>query len=128
MYSAPRDPKYGVGIYFTKNLKNLAYQVKKTSAVDELIYVFDAEVLTGSFCQGHQLHIVPPPLSPGDTDCHDSVVDNVSSPETFVIFSNTQAMPQYLWTCTQNHVQPRNYSSGPRMNPGARFSGGSAVV
>nr|XP_035949611.1 protein mono-ADP-ribosyltransferase PARP9 isoform X4 [Halichoerus grypus] len=127
MYSAPRDPKYGVGIYFTKNLKNLAYQVKKTSAVDELIYVFDAEVLTGSFCQGHQLHIVAPPLSPGDTDCHDSVVDNVSSPETFVIFSNTQAMPQYLWTCTQNHVQPRNYSSGPRMNPGARFSGGSAV-
>nr|XP_054360205.1 protein mono-ADP-ribosyltransferase PARP9 isoform X3 [Mirounga angustirostris] len=115
MYSAPRDPKYGVGIYFTKNLKNLAYQVKKTSAIDELIYVFDAEVLTGSFCQGHQLHIVPPPLSPGDTDCHDSVVDNVSSPETFVIFSNTQAMPQYLWTCTQNHVQPQNYSSGPRM-------------
>ncbi|XP_073750399.1 protein mono-ADP-ribosyltransferase PARP9 isoform X2 [Callorhinus ursinus] len=131
MYSAPCDPKYGVGIYFTKNLKNLAYQVKKTSAIDELIYVFEAEVLTGSFCQGHQLHIVPPPLSPGDTDCHDSVVDNVSSPETFVIFSNTQAMPQYLWTCTQNHVQPWNHSSGPRMlssqKPGARFSRGSSV-
>ncbi|XP_027439749.2 protein mono-ADP-ribosyltransferase PARP9 isoform X3 [Zalophus californianus] len=131
MYSAPCDPKYGVGIYFTKNLKNLAYQVKKTSAIDELIYVFEAEVLTGSFCQGHQLHIVPPPLSPGDTDCHDSVVDNVSSPETFVIFSNTQAMPQYLWTCTQNHVQPWNHSSGLRMlssqKPGARFSRGSSV-
>ncbi|XP_027966504.1 protein mono-ADP-ribosyltransferase PARP9 isoform X2 [Eumetopias jubatus] len=130
MYSAPCDPKYGVGIYFTKNLKNLAYQVKKTSAIDELIYVFEAEVLTGSFCQGHQLHIVPPPLSPGDTDCHDSVVDNVSSPETFVIFSNTQAMPQYLWTCTQN-VQPWNHSSGLRMlssqKPGARFSRGSSV-
>ncbi|XP_044108154.1 protein mono-ADP-ribosyltransferase PARP9 [Neovison vison] len=131
MYSAPCDPKYGVGIYFTKSLKNLAYRAKETSATDELIYVFEAEVLTGSFCQGHQLQITPPPLSPGDTDCHDSVVDNVSSPETFVIFSNTQAMPQYLWTCSQDRVQPRDYSSRPRMQssqkPRARFSRGSSV-
>ncbi|XP_032725414.1 protein mono-ADP-ribosyltransferase PARP9 isoform X2 [Lontra canadensis] len=131
MYSVPCDPKYGVGIYFTKSLKNLAYRVKETSATDELIYVFEAEVLTGSFCQGHQLQITPPPLSPGDTDCHDSVVDNVSSPETFVIFSNTQAMPQYLWTCSQDRVQPRDYSSRPRMlssqQPRARFSRGSSV-
>ncbi|VCX40338.1 unnamed protein product [Gulo gulo] len=131
MYSAPCDPKYGVGIYFTKSLKNLAYRVKETSATDELIYVFEAEVLTGSFCQGHRLQITPPPLSPGDTDCHDSVVDNVSSPETFVIFSNTQAMPQYLWTCSQDHVQPRDYSSRPRVlssqQPRAGFSRGSSV-
>ncbi|XP_059018808.1 protein mono-ADP-ribosyltransferase PARP9 isoform X3 [Mustela lutreola] len=131
MYSAPCDQKYGVGIYFTKSLKNLAYRVKETSATDKLIYVFEAEVLTGSFCQGHQLQITPPPLSPGDTDYHDSVVDNVSSPETFVIFSNTQAMPQYLWTCSQDHVQPRDYSSRPRMQssqqPRARFSRGSSV-
>ncbi|XP_047591244.1 protein mono-ADP-ribosyltransferase PARP9 isoform X2 [Lutra lutra] len=131
MYSVPCDPKYGVGIYFTKSLKNLAYRVKETSATDELIYVFEAEVLTGSFCQGHQLQITPPPLSPGNTDCHDSVVDNVSSPETFVIFSNTQAIPQYLWTCSQDCVQPRDYSSRPRMlssqQPRARFSRSSSV-
>ncbi|XP_008706383.2 protein mono-ADP-ribosyltransferase PARP9 isoform X1 [Ursus maritimus] len=131
MYSVACDPKYGAGIYFTKNLKNLAYQVKKTSATDGLIYVFEAEVLTGSFCRGHPLYIVPPPLNPGDTDRHDSVVDNVSSPETFVIFSNTQAMPQYLWTCTQDRVQPWDYSSEPRVlysqQPKARFSRGSSV-
>uniref|UniRef100_A0ABI7Z2K0 Poly(ADP-ribose) polymerase family member 9 n=1 Tax=Felis catus TaxID=9685 RepID=A0ABI7Z2K0_FELCA len=131
MYSMPCDPKYGVGIYFTKNLKNLAYQVKNTSATDELIYVFEAEVLTGSFCQGHHLNIFPPPLSPGDIDSHDSVVDNVSNPETFVIFSGTQAMPRYLWTCTQDHVQPQKDSAGPMMlssqQPWERFSSGSSV-
>ncbi|EPY77290.1 poly [ADP-ribose] polymerase 9 [Camelus ferus] len=112
MYSVPCDPKYGAGIYFTKNLKNIAYHVKKTPATDKLIYVFEAEVLTGSFCQGQQLNIVPPPLLPGAIDSHDSVVDNVSSPEIFVIFSDTQAVPQYLWTCTQDHVQSHDYSSG----------------
>lgn len=111
MFFLLSDPKYGAGIYFTKNLRSLTHQVKKTPATDKLIYVFEAEVLTGSFCQGHQLNIVPPPLSPGDIDRHDSVVDNVSSPETFVIFSGVQAMPLYLWTCTQNPVRPQDYSS-----------------
>ncbi|XP_007942117.1 protein mono-ADP-ribosyltransferase PARP9 [Orycteropus afer afer] len=110
MYSGPCDPKYGTGIYFTKNLKKLADQIKKTSAMDKLIYVFEADVLTGSFCQGCPLNIVPPPLSPGDMDGHDSVVDNVSSPETFVIFSGIQALPQYLWTCTQDQVRSQDYS------------------
>uniref|UniRef100_A0A673T5F0 Poly(ADP-ribose) polymerase family member 9 n=1 Tax=Suricata suricatta TaxID=37032 RepID=A0A673T5F0_SURSU len=131
MYSVPCDPKYGVGIYFTKNLKNLAYQVKKTPTTDELIYVFEAEVLTGSFCQGHQLNIVPPPLSPGDRESHDSVVDNVSSPEIFVIFSGTQALPRYLWTCIPDRVQPQDDSAGLMMlssqQPWGRFSSGSSV-
>ncbi|XP_070439873.1 protein mono-ADP-ribosyltransferase PARP9 isoform X2 [Equus przewalskii] len=131
MYSVPHDPKYGPGIYFTKNLKNLASQFKKTSATDKLIYVFEAEVLTGSFCEGHQLNIVPPRLSTDAIDSHDSVVDNVSSPETFVIFSGTQAMPQYLWTCTQDHVGPEDYSLGQMLpSPqqlGKRFVSGSPV-
>uniref|UniRef100_A0A2K6MXC2 Poly(ADP-ribose) polymerase family member 9 n=1 Tax=Rhinopithecus bieti TaxID=61621 RepID=A0A2K6MXC2_RHIBE len=107
------DPKYGAGIYFTKNLKNLAEKAKTISAADKLIYVFEAEVLTGSFCQGHPLNIVPPPLSPGAVDGYDSVVDNVSSPETFVIFSGMQAIPQYLWICTQDYVQSQDDSLGP---------------
>ncbi|XP_066097950.1 protein mono-ADP-ribosyltransferase PARP9 isoform X1 [Saccopteryx bilineata] len=115
MYSVPCEPKYGAGIYFTKNIRNLASQVKKTSATEKLIYVFEAEVLTGSFCQGHPQNIVPPPLRPGDIDRHDSVVDNVPSPETFVIFSGVQAMPQYLWTCTQNPAQPQDYLSKATM-------------
>ncbi|XP_074187032.1 protein mono-ADP-ribosyltransferase PARP9 isoform X2 [Rhinolophus sinicus] len=130
-YSAPCDPKYGAGIYFTKNLKKLPCQVKKTSATDNLIYVFEAEVLIGSFCQGHQFNIVPPPLSPGALDSHDSVVDDVASPETFVIFSSVQAMPQYLWTCTQDHVRPQDYSPNRMMLspllPREKFSRDSPV-
>ncbi|CAK6441715.1 unnamed protein product [Pipistrellus nathusii] len=109
MYSVPCDPKYGAGIYF----RNLPYQVKKTSASDKLTYVFEAEVLTGSFSLGHQTNIVPPPLIPGATDRHDSVVDSVSSPETFVIFNSVQAMPRYLWTCIQEPVWSQDYLFKP---------------
>lgn len=78
--------------------------------------MFEAEVLTGSFCQGHQRNIIPPPLSPGATDRHDSVADSVYSPETFVIFSSVQAMPQYLWTCTQDPVWSQDNLSKPTMS------------
>lgn len=108
LYTTPCDPVYGTGIYFTKSLKKLADKVKKTSSTDKLIYVFEAEVLTGSFCQGNNLSITPPPLSPGALDAHDSVVDNVSNPETIVVFSGTQAMPQYLWICTQDRTLSQN--------------------
>ncbi|XP_053420392.1 protein mono-ADP-ribosyltransferase PARP9 [Nycticebus coucang] len=130
IYSEPCDLKYGVGIYFTKNLKNLADKVKKTSATNKLIYVFEAEVLTGSFCQGQKSNIVPPPLSPGAIDIHDSVVDNVSSPETFVIFNGIQAIPRYLWTCMQDLVGLQDNSLGPMtlsQKPWGRFTDGSSV-
>ncbi|XP_040106401.1 protein mono-ADP-ribosyltransferase PARP9 isoform X2 [Oryx dammah] len=128
VYSVPCDQKYGAGIYFTKNLKNIAHRIKKTSATEKLICVFEAEVLTGFFCQGNELNSVPPPVYPGAIDSYDSMVDNVSSPETFVIFSNTQAVPQYLWTCIQDHVQ--GYSGQMMLTPQQSysiFSSGSSV-
>ncbi|KAL1788556.1 poly [ADP-ribose] polymerase 9 isoform X1 [Sigmodon hispidus] len=118
LYSTPYDPVYGTGIHFTKNLKKLADKVKKTSSTDRLIYVFEAEVLTGFFCRGNNLNITPPPLRPGALDVHDSVVDDVSNPETTVVFNGMQAMPQYLWTCTQDktlsqhHMWGQDYLSG----------------
>ncbi|XP_058517959.1 protein mono-ADP-ribosyltransferase PARP9 isoform X2 [Ochotona princeps] len=131
MYSVPRDPTYGAGIYFTRKLRTLADQAKNIPAKDKLIYIFEAEVLTGSFCQGKRCHVVPPPLSPGDINSHDSVVDSVSDPDTFVIFSGTQAMPLFLWTCTQTYVPHQNYSSGPVMllspQPWGRPASGSSV-
>ncbi|ELK36430.1 Poly [ADP-ribose] polymerase 9 [Myotis davidii] len=117
IYSVPCDPQYGAGIYFIKNLRNLAYPVKKTSTTDKLIYVFEAEVLTGSFCEGHQEIIIPPLMSPGATDRHDSVVDSKYIPEIFVIFSSVQAMPRYLWTCIQDPVWSQDDSSKPIMYP-----------
>ncbi|CAH6792302.1 Parp9 [Phodopus roborovskii] len=122
LYSTPHDPVYGAGIHFTKSLKKLAEKVKKTSSTDRLIYVFEAEVLTGSFCQGNNLNISPPPLNPGAFDVHDSVVDSVSNPETIVVFNGMQAVPQYLWTCTQDRTLSQHqmwgqdYSSGLAMD------------
>lgn len=137
LYAAHYDPVYGAGIYFTKSLRKLADKARKTSSTDKLIYVFDAEVLTGSFCQGNFSNIIPPPLSPGALDVHDSVVDNVSNPETIVIFSGVQAMPRYLWTCTQDRtfsqhpMWSQGYSSGPGMASSlqswGRVSNGSPV-
>ncbi|XP_049641495.1 protein mono-ADP-ribosyltransferase PARP9 [Suncus etruscus] len=108
MYSMSYEPKLGAGIYFTKNLKCVMHKTKETSVKDKLIYIFEAEVLTGSSCKGHPSNIVAPPLHPGDIDSHDSVVDIVSSPETFVIFNTMQALPKYLWTCAQDYVQPQS--------------------
>uniref|UniRef100_A0A8C2MLU9 Poly (ADP-ribose) polymerase family, member 9 n=1 Tax=Cricetulus griseus TaxID=10029 RepID=A0A8C2MLU9_CRIGR len=73
----------------------------------------------GSF--GNNLIITPPPLSPGALDVHDSVVDNVSNPETVVVFNGMQALPQYLWICTQDRtllqhqMWGQDYSSGLAM-------------
>lgn len=103
--------------------------MKKNPATDKWIYVFEAEVLTGSFCQGRQRNFVPLPPRPGTIGGYDSMVDNVSSPETFVIFSGTQAMPQYLWTCIQDHAGSKEYSSGRGEFhiSLSQFSGGSSV-
>lgn len=137
LYTTAYDPVYGAGIYFTRSLKKLADKVKKTSSTDRLIYVFEAEVLTGSFCQGNFSHIIPPPLSPGALDVHDSVVDSVSSPETIVVFNGMQALPRYLWTCAQDRtfsqhpMWSQGYSSGPGMGSSVpswgRVSNGSPV-
>ncbi|XP_054980476.1 protein mono-ADP-ribosyltransferase PARP9 [Sorex araneus] len=108
MYSMPCDPKLGAGIYFTNNLKLLAHKARETSVTDKYIYVFEAEVLTGSSCVSRPSQIVPPPLSPGSIESYDSVVDYMLKPETFVIFNRMQAIPLYLWTCTQDHVQQQS--------------------
>ncbi|XP_034371292.1 protein mono-ADP-ribosyltransferase PARP9 isoform X2 [Arvicanthis niloticus] len=137
LYSTSYDPVYGAGIYFTKSLTKLADKVRTASNTDKLIYVFEAEVLTGSFCQGNFSNIIPPPLSPGALDVHDSVVDSVSNPETIVVFSGMQAMPRYLWTCTQDRtfsqhqMWSQGYSPGPEMvslpQSWQRVSNGSPV-
>ncbi|XP_036059402.1 protein mono-ADP-ribosyltransferase PARP9 [Onychomys torridus] len=137
LYSVPHDPVYGTGIHFTKSLKKLADKIKKTSSTDRLIYVFEAEVLTGSYCQGSSLNITPPSLSPGALDAHDSVVDSVSNPETIVVFSGVQAMPQYLWICTQDRslsqhqMWGQDYLSGLEMDSSLQswreVSNGSSV-
>jgi poly [ADP-ribose] polymerase 10/14/15 len=62
--------------------------------------MFLCKVLTGEFCVGNSSLKVPPtkPGAAGSHILYDTVTDNVSSPIMFVIFHDSQAVPEYLVT------------------------------
>lgn len=62
--------------------------------------MFLCKVLTGEFCVGNSSLKVPPtkPGAAGSHILYDTVTNNVSSPIMFVIFHDSQAVPEYLVT------------------------------
>ncbi|XP_074856945.1 protein mono-ADP-ribosyltransferase PARP9 isoform X2 [Carettochelys insculpta] len=105
-YSPPPGQKYGAGIYFIRNPRNLMEDTKEQCEADHFICVFEAEVVTGLYTEGKQSYIVPPAVDADGMNVYDSVVDNVHSPETFVIFNSNQAVPHYVLTCSQIQAEP----------------------
>ncbi|XP_078538544.1 protein mono-ADP-ribosyltransferase PARP9 isoform X2 [Lissotriton helveticus] len=97
--SHPHEPRYGAGMYFSKSLKRLQATNKQMSVPDQYVYIFQAEVITGSFTKGKESYILPPPVGEDCMDLHDSVVDVTTAPETYVIFNSSQAVPLFLFTC-----------------------------
>ena len=86
---------YGKGVYFA-TFASLSNGYAKPDASGHK-HMYLSRVLTGEFTRGNNQLIVPPQKHPTNkTIKYDSVVDNESNPRIYVIFSDTQAYPEYL--------------------------------
>ena len=89
---------YGRGVYFAVQFSLSASNTYATPDASGNKHVYLSRVLTGDYAGGHSSYIDPPqkPGTTGTSNRYDSVVDNATTPNTFVIFTDTQAYPEYL--------------------------------
>ncbi|KAJ8319960.1 hypothetical protein KUTeg_001547 [Tegillarca granosa] len=83
--------KYGKGSYFSKS------SIYADSYTDESKEMFVVLVLAGDTVKGDPSYVRPPPKNPRDPhELYDSCVDDVNSPNIYVIFTFDQVYPQYV--------------------------------
>ena len=88
--------RFGNGVYFATKASYSA--LTKYAVPDQgLQYIYVAKVLVGKYTKGKE-GLKDPPTVEGQTSRYDSVVDNVSNPEMFVIFYDYESYPEYLVT------------------------------
>ncbi|XP_036953428.1 protein mono-ADP-ribosyltransferase PARP14-like isoform X1 [Acanthopagrus latus] len=99
-YAGQHAAMYGNGSYFAVDPSYSAQGYAKPDARGQK-RMYLARVLVGDFTQGRSGMIVPPVRNTGNAaDLYDSVVDNTANPSMFIVFSDTQAYPEYLITFT----------------------------
>ncbi|PIO10749.1 hypothetical protein AB205_0132980 [Aquarana catesbeiana] len=106
IFSNPKDPKYGQGIYFTDTPRRALEVFQTPKEESDLIYIFQAEVLVENPAEGRRdLPVLVPKTTflkskPYDfLDLCDSLVNVKYSTTIFVIPDSFQANPLYLFTC-----------------------------
>ncbi|XP_061179435.1 protein mono-ADP-ribosyltransferase PARP14-like [Saccostrea echinata] len=92
-----KSKSLGQGVYFDVSLVHSLEETDlQTKGRQRIVYL--CRVLTGTFTKGSPSLIVPPENKSGGSilQCYDSVVDDTDSPQTFVIFRDSQAYPKYM--------------------------------
>ncbi|KAK6483007.1 protein mono-ADP-ribosyltransferase PARP9-like [Huso huso] len=103
VYSQPEKQNLGAGLYFNETLDTLMRDQSNDFERDAMIYIFEAQVVTGKTTNGSPDLIVPPSQSADSLTRYDSVSGGTS---THVIFNSRQAYPEYLITCRQSSASP----------------------
>ena len=89
---------YGNGVYFARDA---SYSHAYASA-DAQGYrrIYFTQVLCGEYTTGRNGMIIPPPKNPqvDQSTPFDSTVDNISNPDIFVVYNDSQHYPAYLIT------------------------------
>ena len=98
-FSLSLDTTFGRGVYFSRDA---SYSCRRTYSPPDpqgLRYMYYATVLVGDYTAGERDIIEPPSKSSSDpNDTYDSVVDNVTNPEIYVLFQDYEYYPEYLIT------------------------------
>ena len=98
----PTATAFGKGTSFAVNANYSARKTYSPSDANGNRFMFYACVLTGEFTKGSHRLKVPLPKDPSRSTVilYDSVVDNVSTPNIYVVFTDAQCYPDYLITFT----------------------------
>jgi len=89
----------GNGVYFAVNANYSAQTTyAKPDPTTGYRHIYQTQVLCGEMTQGAHGMKAPPQKSANPVVMYDSVVDRPGNPTIIVIFSDTQAYPEYLIT------------------------------
>jgi len=86
--------RFGKGVYFARNASYSSSTRFSQPNKDRIQHMFLCRVIIGEYCCGVADAIVPPPRD--GLVLFDSTVDDVSAPDIFVTYHDSQAYPEYL--------------------------------